>query len=120
MVGRVALIGALLVGAVAVFLMTGGSGEGQERCPANGPADYCIEYPERGEWGGADRIDGGGPGGKGRDVEPERAETTRRDDFAESKEGKADFRSATPDFEAPGWTPDTDNVYEVTIQAEDG
>ena len=57
-VGRGALSLALLAGAVAVFLMTGGLGEGQARCDE----DYCIEYPEGRVWGG-DRVDGSGPGG---------------------------------------------------------
>ena len=42
--GRGALIAALMVGAMVVFLMGGGLGEGQERCDQ----DYCIEYPEGG------------------------------------------------------------------------
>ena len=40
-------VGAFLVGAVAVFLMMGGLGEGQERCP-DGSDEMCIEYPEHG------------------------------------------------------------------------
>ena len=51
------------LGAVAVFLMTGGLGEGQERCDET----MCIEYPEEGS-GAVDRVDGGGPGGEGCDV----------------------------------------------------
>ena len=55
MVGRVALIGALLVGAVAVFLMTGGSGEGQEaECDVT--ANYSVhQFP------GARERDGDSP-----------------------------------------------------------
>ena len=52
-VGRGALSLALLAGAVAVFLMMGGLGEGQETqtCPA-GTAEgtVCIKFPENGSW----------------------------------------------------------------------
>ena len=50
-VGRGALSLALLAGAVAVFLMMGGLGEGQETqtCPSDvDEGTVCIDYPEHG------------------------------------------------------------------------
>ena len=44
-VGRVSLVMAFLVGAMGVFLMMGGLGEGQDRRPAR---RRMIEYPEHG------------------------------------------------------------------------
>ena len=90
-VGRVSLVMAFLVGAMGVFLMMGGLGEGQERCDA----DYCIEYPEHGSWGG-DRVDGGGPGGEGRDVELWTQKTTPTIDDAglQIEGGKADVQDS--------------------------
>ena len=44
-VGRGTLSLALLAGALAMFLMMGGLGEGQERCPDD---TVCIDYPEHG------------------------------------------------------------------------
>ena len=98
-VGRGALSLALLAGAVAVFLMTGGLGEGQERCPDN---TVCIEYPEHGS-GAVVAFTAVDPEEEDRDVErAERAtqRTPTKTDF-EINEGRLTFKSP-PDFENPG------------------
>ena len=112
MVGRVALIGALLVGAVAVFLMTGGSGEGQERCPSE--FNVCIEYPEEGS--GAVIVFTA--------LDPEEDDvtwmidpTSTDDDDFRIDEGRLTF-AVTPDYEMPA-DANTDNEYLVTIYATD-
>ena len=58
-VGRVSLVMAFLVGAMGVFLMMGGLGEGQEA------TTETVEYPGAREWGGGG-VHGVGPGGGGR------------------------------------------------------
>ena len=112
-VGRGALSLVLLVGAVAVFLMTGGLGEGQARCDV----DECIEYPEHGS-GAVIAFTA---------LDPEEEDVT----WTISNNGSIspdalDFRindgrltfAETPDYEDPDDS-DTNNVYLVTIQAQD-
>ena len=109
-VGRGALSLALLAGAVAVFLMTGGLGEGQERCPAD---TVCIEYPEEGS-GAVIAFTA---------LDPEEEDVTwdlRTGDDAgdfEIIEGRLTF-AKPPDYEAPV-DGNRDNVYAVTIEATD-
>ena len=123
MAGRLALIAALIVAATAVFLMSGGLGEGQEttKCPANvTPADaVCIEYAENGS--------GAVPTYAA--VDPEKKDVTWSKQTGGSNnadEGLFDIDPASgrltfntpPDFENPA-DAGTDNLYEVTIQAND-
>ena len=107
------VLSVFLVGAVAVFLMMGGLGEGQERCPAD--VDECIEYEEHGS--GAVVVFTA--------LDPEKEDVrwdldTASDDDGdfEINEGRLTFREP-PDYEAPVDN-GINNVYEVTIQAEDG
>ena len=108
-VGRGALSLALLAGAVAVFLMTGGLGEGQQRCDY----DYCIEYPEEGS--GAVIVLTA--------LDPEEKVVTWNPLMGTDAE---DFRIAggrltfakTPDYEVPVDS-DANNEYTVTINATD-
>ena len=108
-VGRGALSLALLAGAVAVFLMTGGLGEGQERCPDN---TVCVEFPEHGS-GAVIAYTA---------LDPEEQVVTWTLTGADAtsfdiSEGRLTFLS-TPDFESPGST-NSSNVYIVTIEARD-
>ena len=113
-VGRGALSLALLAGAVAVFLMMGGLGEGQE-------APVEIDYPEHGS----------GTVVAFTALDPEKKTYPELQDVAWTLEGggdEASFRidpddgrltfKTPPDFEAPVDT-GRDNVYEVTIGAKD-
>ena len=110
-VGRGVLTAALVVGAVAVFLMMGGLGEGQERCDV----DECIDFPEHGS--GAVVVF------TALDPEEELVDWDLRtgDDAAlfEVSEGRLTFINA-PDFEDPkSSNADNRNVYTVTIEARD-
>ena len=118
-VGRGALSLALLAGAVAVFLMMGGLGEGQARCDA----DYCIEYPEEGS--GAVIVLTA--------LDPEEKDVTwaksALSTLANADAGAFDIDGGRltfmnpPDFEVPtdGTQngPSRNNVYLVTIEATD-
>ncbi len=114
-VGRGALSLALVLGAVAVFLMTGGLGEGQERCDE----DYCIEYPEHGS--GAVIVL------TALDPEEKDVTWTLEEDEADYPDfrrfkiegGRLTFTTPTPDFEAPTDLTTVDNVYKVIIEATD-
>ena len=113
-VGRGALSLTLLAGAVAVFLMMGGLGEGQERCPAD--VDECIEYEEHGS-GAVVVFTALDP--EEEDVEWGLATGNDAEDFR-INEGRLTFRTP-PDFEDPKGGTSTlfTNVYLVTIQATD-
>ena len=107
-VGRVSLVMAFLVGAMGVFLMMGGLGEGQE-CPAD---DECVEYPEH----GSGSVVGYSA------VDPEGESVTwsvsgTDSELFEINEGRLTFKSP-PDYENPR-DADTNNEYEVTIGATD-
>ena len=110
MVGRAALIGALMVGAMVVFLMGGGLGEGQERCPA--AFDECIEYPEEGS-GAVIVFTALDPEEEDVDWDLSEADAALFD----ISEGRLTFKSS-PDYESPGSTTSS-NVYIITIEAED-
>ena len=117
-VGRGALSLALLAGAVAVFLMTGGLGEGQETtaCPDDtAVGTVCVDYPEnRSGTVVAFTAD-----------DPEEKDVTwslqRGSDQAlfriDPDDGRLTFKTP-PDFEAPE-DGNMDNVYSVTIEARD-
>ena len=122
MVGRLALIAALIAAAIAVFLMSGGLGEGQEttECPDGVTADVCINFPEHGS----------GTVVAYTATDPEREDVTW-ELAAASVSGSEDrglfsIDSSTgiltfitpPDFEAPG-DAGTNNEYNVIIQATD-
>ena len=113
-VGRGALSLALLAGAVAVFLMSGGLGEGQERCDE----DYCIEYPEHGS-GAVIVLTAVDPEEKGVTWTKSSDGSTSPDegDF-EINDGRLTF-AEIPDFEAPVDAASPFNVYLVAIDAED-
>ena len=113
-VGRGALSLALLAGALAIFLMSGGLGEGQERCDV----DECIEYPEHGS--GAviaftaldpEEEDVTWTISNAGDISPDEG------DF-EINDGRLAF-AETPDYEDPKDASPADNVYQVTIVATD-
>ena len=113
MVGRAALIGALMVGAMVVFLMGGGLGEGQERCDE----DYCVEYPEGGS-GAVIVLTAVDPEEKDVRWDPLEGQDDDQDLF-DINEGRLTFNSP-PDFENPrGGAADNSNVYNVTIRATD-
>ncbi len=107
--GRGALTLALLVGAMMVFLMSGGLGEGQDRCND----DYCIEYPEHGS-GAVVVFTALDPEGK--DIMWGKTGTDG-DAFNPIEEGRLTFMDP-PDYEDPADNND-DNVYTLTIQATD-
>ena len=103
------LVMAFVVGAMGVFLMMGGLGEGQERCPANAE---CIEYPEH----GSGTVVGYSA------VDPEGEAVTWAVSGTDAslfdiEEGRLTFESP-PDFEDPDDN-GTNNEYEVTIEARD-
>ena len=117
-VGRGALSLALVLGAVAVFLMTGGLGEGQERCPAD---TTCIDYAENGS--------GAVPTYAA--VDPEKKDVTWTlvmgadilDFGMDAASGRLTFNTP-PDYENPMSAITTGalvtrNVYNVTIGATD-
>lgn len=119
---RAALIAALIVGAMGLFLVTGGSGEGQEsgdeRCSA--AHYYCVEYPEGGSGAviSLTALDPEGEDVKWNDgADPPVA--LAGDDLEDFKidGGRLTFVEV-PDYEAPA-DEDTNNVYLVTIQATD-
>ena len=123
--GRGALSLALLVGAMVVFLMGGGLGEGQETvtCPDTGTADgaVCIEFPEHGS-GTVAAYTAVDP--EGEDVVWSRAPAS-----TDGSEDRASFSIdettgvltfiTPPDFEAPTDSGTPDNIYNVIIQATD-
>ena len=108
------VLAAFLAGAVAVFLMMGGLGEGQERCDQ----DYCIEYPEHGS-GAVIVLTALDPEGEDVEWDLRDDDSTNSPDFMdfEINDGRLIF-AATPDFEDPV-DQDTNNMYLVTIEAED-
>ena len=110
-VGRGALSLALLVGAMAVFLMMGGLGEGQQACGV----DECIEYPEHGS-GTVIAFTGVDPEG-----EPVswRLDTNSLDDEHFNVEGGRLTFKTPPDFESPRDS-GPNNEYDVTVIANDG
>ena len=113
-VGRGALSLALLAGAVAVFLMMGGLGEGQARCDE----DYCIEYPEEGS-GAVIVLTAVDPEEKDVTWALEANNANYPDDEAFKIEGgRLTFRTL-PNFEVPTDAAPADNVYLVTIEARD-
>ena len=123
MVGRAALIGALMVGAMVVFLMGGGLGEGQEATACPDDADegtVCIEFPEHGS-GTVTAYTAVDP--EGEDVTwelaPEATSGSEDSEFfhIDSSTGILTFITP-PDFEAPGDS-GTNNVYNVIIRATD-
>ena len=114
-VGRGALSLVLMVGAMAVFLMSGGLGEGQERCDD----DYCIEYPEGGS-GAVIVLTALDPEEKDITWTLEEDETDYPDFGRFNIEGgRLTFKTPTPDFEAPMDLTIVDSVYKVMIEAED-
>ena len=108
-VGRGALTAAFVAGALALFLMMGGPGEGQE-CPAN---TECIEYPEHGSGTvvGYSAVDP-----EGEDVGWGVSGTDAT--LFDIEEGRLTFNSP-PDYEDPDDN-GTDNVYNVTVEATAG
>ena len=107
-VGRGALSLALLAGAVAVFLMMGGLGEGQQACPAG--VDDCVEYPEHGS-GTVIAFTAVDPEG-----EPVAWSVSWTDSgFFDIEEGRLTFKTP-PDYEGPQDS-GRDNVYEVIVTA---
>ena len=113
-VGRGALSLALVLGAVVVFLMTGGLGEGQDATVVE------IKFPENGS-GTVAAYTAEDPEGEDVTWTLAPAETTGNDDLQDfsidSSTGILTFITP-PDFEAPGDT-DTRNTYNVIIQATD-
>ncbi len=97
---------ALILGAVAVFLMMGGLGEGQE-------ALERIDYPEHGTATVVAYIGD----------DPERQTVTWSLSGADAGDFEIDGGGLTfitpPDYEHPADS-DTDNTYEVTVEASDG
>ena len=74
------LVMAFVVGAMGVFLMMGGLGEGQEAtaCPAGvAEGTVCIKYPENGS-GTVAAYTAVDPGEEGRDVEPRPSQYRQR------------------------------------------
>ena len=101
---------AFVVGAVAVFLMMGGLGEGQERCPVT--IDECIKYQEHGS--GAVVVY--------TTEDPEEEDVTWAMSGADANlfdisEGRLTFIDP-PDYESPG-SAGSSNVYNVIIEATD-
>ena len=115
-VGRGALSLALLAGAVAVFLMMGGLGEGQETqtCPSDVDADVvCIDFQEHGS--GAVVVFTA--------LDPEKKDVTWTKSGAdemlfEIEGGRLTFEDPPPDYEGPR-SAGNSNVYIVTIVATD-
>ena len=102
---------ALVVGAVAVFLMMGGLGEGQQRCTV----EECIEYPEHGS----------GTVVAYTALDPEKEPVTWSldanspdDALFEINGGRLTFKTP-PDYEDPRDN-GGNNVYEVTVIASAG
>ena len=106
------VLAAFLVGAVVVFLMMGGLGEGQERCPTN--VDECIDYEEHGS--GAVVVFTA--------LDPEEEDVTWALDNSSADVGDFEIDggrltfASPPDYEAPV-DADTNNVYVVNIVATD-
>ena len=111
-VGRVSLVMTFVVGAMGVFLMMGGLGEGQERCDA----DYCIEYPEHGS-GAVIVLTALDPEEKDVTWALTENDTDYPDDEAFKIEGGRLTFSTPPDYEVPADVTTVDNVYLVTIEA---
>ena len=118
-VGRGALSLALLAGAVAVFLMMGGLGEGQETqtCPSGVDAEtVCIDFQEHGS--GAVVVFTA--------LDPEKKDVTWTksgvdEGLFDIEGGRLTFKDP-PDYENPEDNDDDnddDNVYEVTMVATD-
>ena len=112
---------ALVVGAVGVFLMMGGLGEGQEAtaCPDGVTADVCIEFPEHGS-GTVVAYTADDPEGEDVTWSVNSSSADSGDFNIDSTTGVLRF-DTPPDFEAPGGggANGTSNTYEVTIEATD-
>ena len=102
---------AFLAGAVVVFLMMGGLGEGQA-CPAN--VDDCVDYPEHGS-GTVVAFTAVDPEG-----DPVAWSLSGADSglFDIDKNGRLTFNTP-PDYEDP-LDSGRDRVYEVSVTATDG
>ena len=116
------MVTAFLMGALGLFLLMYGSGEGQETvtCPTGVTADVCINFPEQGS-GTVFAYTAKDP--EGEDVAwalspSTAAENADAGDFSiDSSTGILTFITP-PDFEAPGDT-GLNNVYNVVIRATD-